>query len=54
MHELHVAIAILSFCPHLVTYLDAGAADAIPAAPAGAYWPQYAIGLVRHADFAVR
>jgi endoglucanase len=27
-HELRDAIAALSFCPHLVTYLDAGAADA--------------------------
>lgn len=31
LHELRDAIAVLSFCPHLVTYLDAGAADAVPA-----------------------
>jgi endoglucanase len=32
MHELHDAIDILSKVPHLVVYLDAGAADAKPAA----------------------
>ena len=31
LHELHDAIDILSQVPHLVVYLDAGAADAIPA-----------------------
>ncbi len=31
MRELHNAIGVLSSCPHLVTYLDAGAADAVPA-----------------------
>lgn len=31
LRELHDAIAVLSFCPRLVTYLDAGAADAVPA-----------------------
>jgi endoglucanase len=29
MNELHDAINVLSNCPHLVTYLDAGAADAL-------------------------
>jgi endoglucanase len=29
MQELHDAINVLSNCPHLVTYLDAGAADAL-------------------------
>jgi endoglucanase len=31
LHELHDAIDILSKVPHLVVYVDAGAADAIPA-----------------------
>lgn len=31
MHELHDAIDVLSNDPHLVVYLDAGAADALPA-----------------------
>ncbi len=31
LRESHDAIAVLSFCPRLVTYLDAGAADAVPA-----------------------
>ncbi len=31
MHELHDAIDLLSNDPHLVTYLEAGAADALPA-----------------------
>jgi endoglucanase len=31
LHELHDAIDILSQVPHLVVYLDAGAADAVPA-----------------------
>jgi endoglucanase len=31
LHELHDAIDVLSNDPHLVVYLDAGAADAVPA-----------------------
>jgi endoglucanase len=31
LNELHDAINVLSNVPHLVTYLDAGAADALPA-----------------------
>jgi endoglucanase len=44
MHELHDAVSVLSNDPHLVVYLDAGAADALPA--------PYAAGLLRRAGVA--
>jgi endoglucanase len=44
MHELHDAINVLSNDPHLVVYLDAGAADALPA--------RYTASLLRRAGVA--
>ena len=47
IHELHDAIAILSFCPHVVIYLDAGAADAIPATRAARLLKRAGVGLIQ-------
>ncbi|HWF24350.1 MAG TPA: glycoside hydrolase family 6 protein [Solirubrobacteraceae bacterium] len=44
MHELRDAISVLANDPHLVVYLDVGAADALPA--------RYAAGLLRRAGIA--
>jgi endoglucanase len=47
MHELHDAIDVLSAVPHLVTYLDAGAADALPARKVASLLRRAAVGQIQ-------
>jgi endoglucanase len=47
MGELHDAIDVLSNDPHLVTYLDAGAADALPAREAASLLRRAGVGQIR-------
>jgi endoglucanase len=47
MHELHDAIDVLSNDPHLVVYLDAGAADALPARAAAKLLREAGVGQIQ-------
>ncbi len=47
LRELRDAVGALSSCPRLVTYMDAGAADAVPAASVAAFLRRAGVGRIQ-------